>query len=226
MLAEHPGGATISADDVPPDLTGRRTVRTVTLDGQDVLAMYDVTQRAIEHCKSGEGPFFIEAMTYRYRGHSMADPETYRDKDEIEEQRGEDPIVLFKDRLLKAEKVEESVFESIDSEIEELLDEAVEFAEGLIRRFRRAKGKGFLGVRAVLKQSIYDAPRTPAPKRVLSPRVASRNKWRRIEVLSRMLRLLADVADVARSRRQREALQENVRLVSIGSVMREFASCP
>lgn len=104
-------------------------IKTEIVDGQDVLAMHDVTQRAIEHCKSGEGPFFIEAMTYRYRGHSMADPETYRDKDEIEEQRGEDPITLFKERLLKAEKAEESDFENIENEIEEILDEAVEFAD-------------------------------------------------------------------------------------------------
>lgn len=104
-------------------------IKTEIVDGQDVLKMYEVTQRAIEHAKSGEGPFFIEAMTYRFRGHSMADPETYREKDEIEEHRSDDPIELFKQQLLQAEIAGDSDFEEIEAGIETLLEEAVAFAD-------------------------------------------------------------------------------------------------
>lgn len=99
------------------------------VDGQDVLAMYEATRRAVEHCKSGKGPYFIEAMTYRFRGHSVADPETYRDKEEIDEQRQRDPLTLFRDQLLQAEIAQESDFDEIDNTIEEQLEEAVKFAD-------------------------------------------------------------------------------------------------
>ncbi|MEI2617874.1 MAG: pyruvate dehydrogenase (acetyl-transferring) E1 component subunit alpha [Thermomicrobiales bacterium] len=99
------------------------------IDGQDVLAMYEATQRAREYCTAGNGPYFIEAMTYRFRGHSLADPETYRDKDEIEEHRADDPISLYRERLLQADKAAQADFDSIDAAIELVVDEAVEFAD-------------------------------------------------------------------------------------------------
>ncbi|HAX26151.1 MAG TPA: pyruvate dehydrogenase (acetyl-transferring) E1 component subunit alpha, partial [Chloroflexi bacterium] len=99
------------------------------IDGQDVLAMYEATQRAREYCTAGNGPYFIEAMTYRFRGHSLADPETYRDKDEIEEHRADDPISLYRERLLQAGKAAQADFDSIDAAIELVVDEAVEFAD-------------------------------------------------------------------------------------------------
>lgn len=104
-------------------------IKTEVVDGQDVLKMYEVTQRAIEHAKSGEGPFFIEAMTYRFRGHSMADPETYREKDEIEEHRAEDPIDLFKQQLIEAEIADDSDFEEIEAQVETQMEEAIAFAD-------------------------------------------------------------------------------------------------
>ncbi|HLT17896.1 MAG TPA: pyruvate dehydrogenase (acetyl-transferring) E1 component subunit alpha [Thermomicrobiales bacterium] len=99
------------------------------VDGQDVLAMYAVMQRAVEHCKSGKGPYFIEAMTYRFRGHSMADPESYRDREEVERFRQNDPIPLFKQQLLDAEKASAEDFERIEAEVEEVVEEAVRFAD-------------------------------------------------------------------------------------------------
>jgi pyruvate dehydrogenase E1 component alpha subunit len=99
------------------------------IDGQDVLAMYEATQRAIEHCTSGKGPYFLEAMTYRFRGHSMADPETYRDKAEVEQHRSTDPIENFKQRLLDGKLADEADFERIDAEIEEQLEAAIKFAD-------------------------------------------------------------------------------------------------
>ena len=100
-----------------------------TVDGQDVLAMYEATQRAMEHCRSGKGPYFLEAMTYRFRGHSMADPEAYRDKDEVEKRRSQDPLILFRDQLIGAGKAEQSDFDAIDQEIEGIVEKAVEFAD-------------------------------------------------------------------------------------------------
>lgn len=104
-------------------------IPTAIVDGQDVLAMYEATKRAAEHCKSGKGPFFIEAMTYRFRGHSMADPETYRERDEIEKHRADDPIVLFREKLLHAKIAEQPEFDSIEETIEKQMEDAVAFAD-------------------------------------------------------------------------------------------------
>ncbi|MEZ4524280.1 MAG: thiamine pyrophosphate-dependent enzyme, partial [Thermomicrobiales bacterium] len=104
-------------------------IETETVDGQDVLAMYDAMQRAIKYCKDGNGPFFLEAMTYRFRGHSMADPESYRDRQEIDHYRERDPISIFKDQLLGAEKASNDDFEQIDNEVEETVEQAVQFAD-------------------------------------------------------------------------------------------------
>ena len=99
------------------------------VDGQDVLAMYEATQRAVEHCKSGKGPYFIEAMTYRFRGHSMADPEAYREREEIEKHRERDPIVLFRDQLLEYNLAEQGDFDVIHETIEVQMEDAVKFAD-------------------------------------------------------------------------------------------------
>jgi len=100
------------------------------VDGQDVLAVYEVTKRALEHCRSGNGPYFIEALTYRYRGHSMADPETYRSKEEVEEwRRQRDPIVLFRQKLLSQNVATGEELAALDQAVEEAVAEAVRFAE-------------------------------------------------------------------------------------------------
>jgi pyruvate dehydrogenase E1 component alpha subunit len=67
------------------------------VDGMDVLAVREATRRAANHAREGKGAYFIETVTYRFRGHSMADPEFYRTKAEVEEWRQRDPIVRFKD---------------------------------------------------------------------------------------------------------------------------------
>jgi pyruvate dehydrogenase E1 component alpha subunit len=104
-------------------------IATETVDGQDVLAMYDAMRRAIRHCKEGNGPFFLEAMTYRFRGHSMADPETYRDRQEIDHYRERDPITMFKAQLGEAELAKAADFERIENEVEEAVERAVQFAD-------------------------------------------------------------------------------------------------
>ena len=99
------------------------------IDGQDVLAMHEATRRALDHCRSGNGPFFLEAMTYRFRGHSMADPEAYRTKDEVKRYLPNDPIVLFRDKLLEEGIATIAEFDEIDAAVEEETERAVQFAE-------------------------------------------------------------------------------------------------
>ena len=104
-------------------------IETEIVDGQDVLAMYEAMQRAIQHSKDGNGPFFIEAMTYRFRGHSMADPESYRDRQEIDHHRERDPIPLFKEQLTDSGKASDDDFEQIENEVEDVVERAVQFAD-------------------------------------------------------------------------------------------------
>ncbi|GAG56712.1 unnamed protein product, partial [marine sediment metagenome] len=79
--------------------------------------------------RSGNGPFFLEAVTYRYRGHSMGDPERYREKDEVEKWREEDPIGIYRHHLLKEKIVTGEELDELDDKVEAEVQDAVEFAE-------------------------------------------------------------------------------------------------
>ena len=98
------------------------------VDGMDVLAVRDAAARAIEHARSGQGPFFLEALTYRFRGHSMADPIYYRDKEEEERWRRRDPLKTFQARMENA-GLDRPEFEAIEQDVEREIEEAVDFAE-------------------------------------------------------------------------------------------------
>jgi pyruvate dehydrogenase E1 component alpha subunit len=99
------------------------------VDGQDVLAVREAAQAALEHCRSGNGPFLLESLTYRFRGHSMADPEVYRSKDEVNRYRKDDPIPLFRNKLLSDGVATQEEFDQIDAEVLKRVEQAVEFAE-------------------------------------------------------------------------------------------------
>ncbi len=99
------------------------------IDGQNVIEVYEKTKEAVEHCRSGKGPMFIEALTYRFRGHSMADPEQYREREEVEQYRAYDPIPLFRDRLLEEKVVTEDELEEIHKAVNEQVKAAVKFAD-------------------------------------------------------------------------------------------------
>jgi pyruvate dehydrogenase E1 component alpha subunit len=99
------------------------------VDGQNVTEMYEKTKEAVDHCRSGKGPMFIEALTYRFRGHSMADPEQYREREEIDRYRAYDPIPLFRDRLLDEKVATEDEFEEIHKAVKEEIEAAVKFAD-------------------------------------------------------------------------------------------------
>jgi len=99
------------------------------IDGNDVMAVYEATQEALIKVRSGSGPVFLEAMTYRYRGHSMADPTQYRENTEVEEARLNDPIERLKNDILLEDIMTEDEFTSIDEEIETLMEDATIFAD-------------------------------------------------------------------------------------------------
>src|SRR5204862_408074 len=76
-------------------------------DGMDVLDVHAVVSEALEKARKEREPQLVEAVTYRYRGHSMADPEEYRTKEEVEEWRGRDPIATFSKRLQDEDVIDE-----------------------------------------------------------------------------------------------------------------------
>jgi len=100
----------------------------VIVDGNDVLAVYEVTQQAVARARRGDGPTFIEAKTYRQRGHYEGDPMVYRSQEEMDFWKQRDPVLGFRRRLLAEEGVESTILDAIDAEIQQQLDEAVTFA--------------------------------------------------------------------------------------------------
>jgi len=100
------------------------------VDGMDVRAVRDAGARAVEWCRSGEGPYILEMQTYRYRGHSMSDPAKYRTKEEVQKMRTEhDPIDQVRDRLIAGKFATEDELKAIDKEVRGIVAEAAEFAQ-------------------------------------------------------------------------------------------------
>jgi len=98
------------------------------LNGQDVIEMYENVGEALDHARK-EGPVLLEALTYRYSGHSMGDPERYRTKAEIEEWRARDPIARLEDGLIAKSFADQAAFDEIHRKVGEELIEIVRFAE-------------------------------------------------------------------------------------------------
>ena len=98
------------------------------IDGMDVLAVRKSVEKAVKRAREDSIPTLIEARTYRFRGHSMLDPAHYRTKEELEEQLKRDPIITFKDKLLKEGILSDSTVQSMEEGIKKKIDEAVDFA--------------------------------------------------------------------------------------------------
>jgi pyruvate dehydrogenase E1 component alpha subunit len=98
-------------------------------DGMDALDVHAVVTDALRHAREERQPQLVEAVTYRYRGHSMADPEEYRTKEEVEEWRERDPIRAFADRLVDEDVLSKEDMEKLDEQAIEAVDEAVKFAD-------------------------------------------------------------------------------------------------
>jgi pyruvate dehydrogenase E1 component alpha subunit len=99
-------------------------------DGMDILNVRKVAGQALEHIRSGQGPFFLEIETYRFRGHSMGDPERYRKAEEVKcWQEEEDPIGIYRKALLSQAAVTEAELDALDEKTLREIQEAVQFAE-------------------------------------------------------------------------------------------------
>ncbi len=98
-------------------------------DGMDVLAVEAAAREAADYVRSGNGPFLVEFRTYRFRAHSMADPDLYRTKEEVEEWKKRDPILLFQSRLSEWGLLTQSDLTQMETEISGEIDGAVRFAE-------------------------------------------------------------------------------------------------
>jgi pyruvate dehydrogenase E1 component alpha subunit len=102
-----------------------------SVDGMDVIAIREVVAKAVARARADGTPSLIEARTYRFRGHSMRDPAgaVYRTKDEVEREKLRDPIVLFRERALKARWLSDNDVREIEKSVNDLVDEAVAFAD-------------------------------------------------------------------------------------------------
>jgi pyruvate dehydrogenase E1 component alpha subunit len=100
----------------------------VTVDGYDVLAVYETTRAAVDQARAGGGPTFIEAMTYRLVGHMIGDAEPYRTQEEVAEWRARDPIVTFPQQLVKEFGIAPAEVEAVEAEVEAQMAEVVHFA--------------------------------------------------------------------------------------------------
>ena len=99
------------------------------VDGMDVRAVRAVGEKAVAWCREGRGPYILEMLTYRYRGHSMSDPAKYRSREEVQKMRTEhDPIEQVRTRLIGSGMASEDELKKIDAAVRNLINEAAEFA--------------------------------------------------------------------------------------------------
>lgn len=99
------------------------------VDGSDVLAVRDAVREAAALCREGKGPVFIEAVTYRFRGHSLADPELYRDREEVQQWRARDPIPRFRQRLIDEGIADDAELKAVEQAVENAVNESIRFAD-------------------------------------------------------------------------------------------------
>jgi pyruvate dehydrogenase E1 component alpha subunit len=101
----------------------------VRVDGMDVLEVYGATMEAVARARAGDGPSLIEAVTYRFRGHSMSDPAEYRSKREERIWQERDPIKNLHRRLLAEKRATEAKLDEVEHEVAATIDDAVKFAD-------------------------------------------------------------------------------------------------
>jgi pyruvate dehydrogenase E1 component alpha subunit len=99
------------------------------IDGMDVMQVREDAARVLDLIRKEGGPYLLEIMTYRYRGHSMGDPERYREKDEVKKWEEEDPIGIFRKHIIEEGIASEAELDEQDEEAERIVQEAVDFAE-------------------------------------------------------------------------------------------------
>ncbi len=104
-------------------------MRGEAVDGMDAITMYEAVKDAADYARAGKGPVLLEANTYRFRGHSMADAASYRQKQEVEEERKNDPIPKLRAHLVKNKLSTDEELDAIDAEVKQQVDAAVKFAD-------------------------------------------------------------------------------------------------
>ena len=99
------------------------------LDGMDFVEMYNGSKQAAEYVRENSFPLILEVKTYRYRGHSMSDPAKYRSKEEVEQYKERDPLVIIRKTILDNKYATEADLKEIEQSVKEIVKEAVEFSE-------------------------------------------------------------------------------------------------
>lgn len=99
------------------------------IDGNDVLAVHEVMRKVVDHARSGKGPVFVEAETYRFYGHSKSDRNLYRTKEEIAAWKKKDPIIRFEELLMDEKILNQEKIDQIELEAKQIIDDAVAFAD-------------------------------------------------------------------------------------------------
>jgi len=99
------------------------------VDGMDPVAVHNAMDEAVQRARNGEGPTFLEMRTYRYKGHSMSDPQKYRTKEELESYKAKDPLEMIKATMLKEGYADEKWFEDMEEKIKAEVEESVRFSE-------------------------------------------------------------------------------------------------
>ena len=126
-------GTSVARSSASTDLASRGdayNVKTMSIDGMDVLAVREAGLEAFEHIRAGKGPVLMEAKTYRYRGHSMSDPAKYRTKEELQKMREQhDPIEQLRAVLLGMKVIDDEDFKALDKKIKEIVMESADFAQ-------------------------------------------------------------------------------------------------
>jgi pyruvate dehydrogenase E1 component alpha subunit len=125
-------GTAISRSSATTDLSKRGLsfkIPGAQVDGMDVRAVKAAGEKAVSWCRGGNGPYILEMLTYRYRGHSMSDPAKYRTREEVQKMRTEhDPIEQVRVRLLERKFASEDALKKIDAQVRDIVNEAAEFA--------------------------------------------------------------------------------------------------
>jgi pyruvate dehydrogenase E1 component alpha subunit len=99
------------------------------VDGMDVLKVHEAAAEAIAYVRENSDPYLLEVITYRYRGHSMGDPERYRKQEEVKKWEESDPIGIFRKQLIEKKTATAKALDEIEARVEEEVAQAVEFAE-------------------------------------------------------------------------------------------------
>ena len=126
-------GTSLARSSAVVDLTLRGAVPYgipgAAINGNDIELMAQTTRDAVNRARAGLGPTFIEAQTYRYKGHSISDPGKYRRKDEVDSAIKNDPIVVYQNILKQRGWIDQDAIERMTESVKHEIDESIEFAE-------------------------------------------------------------------------------------------------